>query len=398
MAIDITTPKLKITDILKELNINDQKQPLTISQKSKLEKFLRQPFDFTNATSDELDNYSKALELYKNSDVGVSKEQNISADIYDYVKSLNEDNSNPLNVGTRLTDDQIRKTADVAANKLVQGNLSRADIYNLLDSFTGKRGYNSTIASRIQSTYEPKVQEYKDTGTYDDSLANTEKTIKELLNQRNEIGATSDYVNQFLQNAPKELAAQTGEYYGTQRSKAKDYLKNVFIPGLVQNYNKTGVEFGRGEFNDLVSQKAYQLEQAISTEQLGQQSQDALVFADMAYKKTLQDLANARGDVKSQTAYDFQTARQKQINQYTSSQANINKEFDLNLFRQENKNALQAYQTKLKKQQEESDKANEAGIYGGIANAIATGTTAGVVNKIGSSGGGGWSQPPKQIG
>lgn len=394
MATDTTSKKLEIKDILKELGISDLKQQLTTQQKRKLEEYLRQPFDFANATDEEIKNYNDALDFYKGADVGLSKEKNLAEDIYDYVKGLNDDNSNSLNVGTRLNDAQIRQVADTAANKLINGSYSRNEISNLIDGFIGKRGYNGTISWRIENDFKNKVPEYKDTGTFDDSLSATDKSIKDILAQRGQVAESSDYVKNYLSQAPQELLDESKNFFGLQRTKAQDYLKNVFIPGLVKNYDKTGVEFGRGEFNDLVSQKSYQLESTISQNELEQQNSDALIFADMAYKKTLQDLASARGDVRSKAEYDYQTARQKQNQGFVSAQSNINKEFDLSLFRQENENALQAYQKKLREQQDATDKANTAGIFGGIGSAIATGATAGVVNKIA----GGSSSLPSKIG
>jgi hypothetical protein len=370
MATDTTTKKADLTDILKKLNLSDAKAQLDTSTKKQLEEYLRQPnIDFANATNEELQNYQNALDFYKNANVGTTKGQNLADGIFEYIKGLNEDTSDPLNVGGKLTDEQIRQTADVAANKLINGDFKRSDIYTLLDQFTGKRGYNSTIASRIQSTFTPKIQDYTDTGNFDDTLLANQNAIEGITGTRKGIESDTTYLNDYLAGLPAQLEANTSGFYNDQRKQAQDYLKQYIIPEKVAPIEANPLTTDR-EVAQMIGNLYAGVGSNIDAAEATQAIQDAQFYGDAAYKSKMMDLINSRGNLRTQLASDYSTALKTQGQNFTKSQTALQDEFDLNLFTKENQQALNQYQAKLKQQEDRANKANEASMWGAVGGTV----------------------------
>lgn len=371
MATDTTTKKADLSDILKQLNLTDPKQPLDLTTKKKLEDYLRQPnIDFGNSTDEELNNYNNALTFYKNADTGVNKEQNLITDISNFVRDLNNSND-PLNT-KKLSDEQIQKVAEQSAHGLIGGTYKRNDINNMLDSFTGIRGYNGTISSRIQKTFESKVGEYKDTGTFDDTLSNQGKIVQDVLNTRGQVTSDQKLVQDYLANAPQQLNQSRTDFYTQQRESAQDYLKTNVIPKNLEPIERNPLTTDR-EVAQMISNLYGGVQASLDESESGQAMADINFFSDAAYKTKLQELVKSRGNLQAQLASDFNSARQTQQQGFQTAQSKLQNEFDVNLFKTQNEQALANYQRKLKAQQSDQEKANQSGLWstiGGVAGSV----------------------------
>lgn len=370
MAEDKTTKKnAEIPNILLELKLTDPKKSLDLSTRKKLEEFLNTPFDFANATDQELDYYKKALDFYKLANTGISKKEKLSEDIYNYVSELNNSND-PLNVGNKLTEEQVKTVANTSADRLLNNSFNRNDIFNLLDSYTGKRGWNSTIGWRIQNTFQPKLAEYVDSGTYNDSLSQSEKSLTDVLSGRQALAADQAYLQDYLATAPQQLAKTREEFFKGQRKSAIDYLNQYVIPEQITPIEQTGLATDR-EIAKMISNLYAGVNTNLQNQEVQQAVEDYNFFADAAYKSKLQDLVSSRGNLRAQTQADFQTAQTKQQQGFLKSQQDIQNKFELDVFQRENERALQQYQSKLNQQRANQDKANQANLFSNIGGTVA---------------------------
>lgn len=209
-------------------------------------------------------------------------------------------------------------------------------------------------------------------------------SAEDVLKEREGIVSDNAYLQDYLANAPAELAKTREEFFKGQRKSSIDYLNQYVIPEQITPYEQSGLATDR-EVSKMISNLYSGVNTNLQGEEINQAIQDVNFFSDAAYKTKLQELVNSRGNLKAQIDSDFQTARQQQQQGFLKTQQATQNKFDLDMFQRENERALQQYQQKLQQQQSSQKKANEAAMFGGIGSVLGGVAGAAVAGPIGAA-------------
>jgi len=212
-------------------------------------------------------------------------------------------------------------------------------------------------------------------------------SAENVLKERQGVVSDQAYLEDYLANAPNELAKTREEFFKGQRKSAIDYLNQYTIPEQITPIEQTGLASDR-EIAKMIGNLYSGVNTNIQSQEIDQTIEDINFFSDAAYKSKLQELIKSRGDLRGQIASDFQTAQTKQQQGFLKSQQDVQNKFDLDMFQRENERALQQYQTKLKQQQDSQNKANEANLWSSIGGAVGTVGGAVVGGPVGAAIGG----------
>ena len=197
------------------------------------------------------------------------------------------------------------------------------------------------------------------------------KRIQGLIGDRANVTAQNAKVNDFLATAPGQLDAERTKFFDAQRNQAKDYITGEYAPQVAERLAARGLG-DSGQVGASISSKYSDLLQGIDASQIDQLNQDTQFFQDQSYNKVFSDLVNARTDVGSTVANERQTLRTNQAQSFSKKQADIEANFNLDLFRQQSQKAYDTYNAQLQKRRQDQKSQGETGLAGQIGGLVGT--------------------------
>lgn len=178
-------------------------------------------------------------------------------------------------------------------------------------------------------------------------------------------------ISEFFNTAPKQLDAERQSFYDAQRNQAKDYITGEYAPQVAERLASRGLG-DSGQVGASVGSKYSNLLQGIDASQTDQMNEDATYFSNQAYNKTFNDLITARGDVAGTIKNANENLRTNQANSFSKSQANLEAQFNLDLFKQQSASAFNTYQNQVYKERQQSKDKAQADTIGQLGQAGVT--------------------------
>lgn len=377
---------------------------LTVDEKKKkykevIDKYDLTKTDYANLTDQELQELSDSLtgytETYKeNPDVRSYVDAN---KLKEFIKTNINERFGKISVG-KLSESHVDKAAEILANAFANGGDTQK-AYNDASEWLYVGGGRSLseknrdrlheqVLSPVFNRVQGEVENYRVSENIPmQDYSQVQTSVGDILKGRQELAADQSYLQDYLANAPAELAKTREEFFKGQRKSSIDYLNQYVIPEQITPYEQSGLATDR-EISKMISNLYSGVNTSLQEEEVNQAIQDVNFFSDAAYKTKLQELVNSRGNLKAQIDSDFQTARQQQQQGFLRTQQATQNKFDLDMFQRENERALQQYQQKLQQQQSSQKKANEAAMFGGIGSVLGGVAGAVVAGPVGAAVGG----------
>ena len=241
--------------------------------------------------------------------------------------------------------------------------------------------------------FTKQIYDYVDTLRPPQDQSLQVSSLQDILAGRKSTAIGNEKVNQFLSTAPGQLDAERQSFFNSQRNKAQDYITGSYAPQVAEQLSARGLG-DSGQVGAAIQSKYSDLLQGIDSSQLDQMFKDSQFFADQSYNKVFSDLINARQDVTSTVDFQNQNLRTNQATDFAKRQADIESQFNLDLFRRQSAAAYQTYQAQTTKQRQQAQDAQNAQTVGQVGGLIGTaiGSYAGpagaaVGNKVGSEAG-----------
>ena len=332
---------------------------------------------------------------------------NEPADLKSYFKANIKSKLEPY-FGNGITSDQVDSIVNYSVDSLHQGNYDPQGVIDRIVSFVGGGGQSKeggfsgsvlgnrnerenigiarAIAEDIRNDY------YRETGSgkYDGSSTSADpaygldlKAVGDVIADRGVKANLEAQYNEFAASAPGQLAADRKAFYDAQRVRAKDYITGEYAPQVAERLNAIGlgdsVEVGAS-----IASKYLELLGGVDSGELNQLEADTQFFGQQAYQKTFQDLIAARTDVSGTIASERNVLRTNQGRGFANSQADIEKRFSLDLFRQQSQAAYNNYQAQVNKQRQTQRETNTAQNIGQVGQVVGQ-----VAGAYAGSGGGG---------
>ena len=218
-----------------------------------------------------------------------------------------------------------------------------------------------------------------ESGQYDPDI----KAVGDVIADRGVKANLEAQYNEFAASAPGQLAADRKAFYDAQRVRAKDYITGEYAPQVAERLNAIGLG-DSGEVGASIASKYLELLGGVDSGELNQLEADTQFFGQQAYQKTFQDLIAARTDVSGTIASERNVLRTNQGRGFANSQADIEKRFSLDLFRQQSQAAYNNYQAQVNKQRQTQRETNTAQNIGQVGQVVGQ-----VAGAYAGSGGGG---------
>lgn len=221
------------------------------------------------------------------------------------------------------------------------------------------------------------------------------KRIKDILEARRFETEQNTALDDFVTKYPSELAGQTNDIIKARAEQGKRFYEDELAPSIGQAANVRGTLYS-GDYQNELMRGAADIQGTLESNAVDLQAQDSMFFADLAYQNTLRKAIQAGQDVVGQIATQRSQAETQKQQTFQSQQADINSQFQNQLFMRQNERALAAEQARLRNQQSQQRKAAQGQMYGqigsaigGIGGALAGGPAGAVVgSQVGGAGGG----------
>lgn len=320
---------------------------------------------------------------------------------------------------TPLTNDQLRQF--LADTNATEGNLSDSDLQKRIDAFQKLSGQADKISTDFRGQVEKVLSErigtpywnihpenkkadiqsvyshilgggdgtnfdgssyLKSGGTnsvvadlarqYQAALATTPTYANEIANaqgiqkDRQYVTDANAQVDALQGQIPDLLAKNRDQFYSQQRKFAQDYITGEYAPQVVQQLNARGLA-NSGEVGAAIADKSNSLNSTIEQAQLDQTNNELNFWANQAYQNTFDKLIAARTDVSGQVQATRKDALTKSSQDFTKANADIQSQYNLKLFKQQNEQALSAYRTQVDKAKSTAQSQSEANAIGEIA-------------------------------
>jgi len=235
------------------------------------------------------------------------------------------------------------------------------------------------IGKGLYRDFKPRINEYYNPGGQITDTSADIKPLREIMDQRNFTKEQQAALDDFYKNTPEALEAERNRFTERQQSRAKDYVLGDFAPRAIEGLGARGLE-DSGQVGDTIGRKFGEIQSTIESEAAAQEASDLQFFSDMAFKSTFQNLIAQRTDIRGQLDYEFTSRRQKQQQDFTAGENEIDRKFNLDLFKQEQERALRNYDKQVSaKKQSDQDQL----VSGLIQTGVQTGANVGLIKALG---------------
>ncbi len=192
------------------------------------------------------------------------------------------------------------------------------------------------------------------------------KTVEDIIADRAKKSAANADIMSFFETAPGDLTKAREAFFDPQRTRAKDYIQQVYAPGVRERLAARGLQ-NSGEVASSVTSKYADLFGAITDSEANQ-----LVSEQQSYDKTFSDLVNAGADVRGTIASERGRLRTQQITDFAKRQSDIESRFNFDLFREQSKAAYDTYRRQTEQASRARQDQGDAELFSEIGKTAAT--------------------------
>ena len=294
-----------------------------------------------------------------------------------------------LSQGVAIPDDLLKQISEYAIDSLKAGKYDPQQVVNFIGDagkgreekaglFGGREeGQNLRVARSIgediPKIYTTQVQsgQFEDVaGTLPDYSADI-TTIEDILADRSRREAAGAEITSFFELSKSETDTARQNFFNQLRTKAEDFVGREYAPGVTERLRARGLSRS-GQVADAVTSKYAQLFGEISESEANQLQSDIDFFNQQEYDKTFGDLVDAGKGITGTIASERERLRSEQIVGFGKQQAEIEKSFDFDLFKQQAQSAYDTYQKQVSAQTKQSKSQQEADLISGAAGAVTT--------------------------
>ena len=351
------------------------------SREDALKSYVDSQKDVPNLTDQELAGRVDALtEIGKIPGKTTSKAQNLK----DYFFAQLDEKL--ARGGRPLRNEVVKQLVDYAIPALQQGNYNPQHIVDTIVSNigSGRKGdnidYARAVANDIPIDYTREIQsgQYNDTTESPKDNSADIKTAQDIIADRAFKSKANADIMSFFESVPGELSKSREAVFDPQRKRAKDYIQEVYAPGVRERLASRGLQ-DSGEVASAITSKYADLFGSINDAEAEQLMSDVNFFSQQGYDKTFSDLVNAGADVRATIGSERQKLRTQQITDFGKKQADIESRFNFDLFRDQAKSAYDTYQKQVMDKNAAKKSQDEADLIGDVAK---TGTTVAIASML----------------
>ena len=287
--------------------------------------------------------------------------------------------------GIIVGDKILKQISDYAIDALKAGNYQTQQVVNFVGAAMGPGRTESkgvfgkenegdtlriarSVGEDIPNVYTSQVQsgQFQDVaGTLPDYSADI-TTIEDILADRSRREAAGAEITSFFELSKSETDTARQNFFNQLRTKAEDFVGREYAPGVTERLRARGLSRS-GQVADAVTSKYAQLFGEISESEANQLQSDIDFFNQQEYDKTFGDLVDAGKGITGTIASERERLRSEQIVGFGKQQAEIEKSFDFDLFKQQAQSAYDTYQKQVSAQTKQSKSQQEADLISGVA-------------------------------